>query len=180
MRTVLSVVLFALAAVTAPAGAVTELARAPKTPAPPAGYALQPVGQGTLTWFGLHIYDAALWAPNEAVDFERPFALVLRYARSLDGASVAARSIEEIERLGAGSAAQRVAWGALLRSTVPDVEAGDQIAAVHRPGWGARFYLNGRLLAEIADPAFSRAFFSIWLDPRTRVPELRAALIGAH
>ncbi len=61
---------------------------------------------------------------------------------------------------------------------LPDVETGDQIAGVHRPGAGARFYLNGRRLGEIDSAAFSRAFFSILLDPRTREPELRAALIG--
>ncbi len=177
MRTLPLVVLAAWMTLTAPAGAVSE---PEKLPAPPARYALQPVGQGSLTWFGLRVYDAALWAPNGALDFSRPFALVVRYARALDGESIAERSIEEIERLGAGSPAQRRAWAALLRSAIPDVEAGDQITGVHRPGKGARFYLNGRLLGELDDPAFSRAFFSIWLDPRTSAPELRAALIGAR
>jgi hypothetical protein len=180
MRNVLRLVLLALAATAWPAAATSARAAGPAPMAPPAQYALQPVGQGTLTWLGLRIYDAALWAPNGDVDFERPFALVLRYARALDGASIAERSIEEIERLGAGSAAQRAAWAARLRAIVPDVAAGDRVTGVHRPGQGARFYLNGRLLDEVADPAFSRAFFSIWLDPRTRVPELRAALIGAR
>jgi hypothetical protein len=46
------------------------------------------------------------------------------------------------------------------------------------PGFGARFWRNGAPLGEVADPAFSRAFFSIWLDPRTSAPELRAALLG--
>jgi len=34
------------------------------------------------------------------------------------------------------------------------------------------------LIGEIPDAAFSRAFFSIWLDPRTAEPGLRAALLG--
>ena len=114
------------------------------------------------------------------LDFSRPFALVVRYARALDGEAIAARSIEEIERLGAGTPVQRSGWAARLRAAIPDVEAGDQIAGVYRPGRGARFYRNGRLLGEIDDPAFAHAFFSIWLDPRTSVPELRAALIGAR
>lgn len=173
-------VLLALALLAAPARAVTERAGAGAPPAPPARYALQPVGQGTLTWLGLRVYDAALWTPDGTLELSRPFALVVRYARALDGASIAERSIDEMERLGAGSPAQRRAWAERLRSAIPDVAAGDQIAGVHRPGKGARFYLNGRLLAEIDDAAFSRAFFSIWLDPRTRVPELRAALIGAR
>lgn len=100
--------------------------------------------------------------------------------RALDGEAIAERSIEEIERLGAGSAAQRTAWAKLLRSAIPDVAEGDQITGVYRPGQGARFYLNERLLGEVDDPVFSRAFFAIWLDPRTSSPELRAALIGAR
>lgn len=180
MRTLLPLVLVALAGFSAPAAAVSERDARRAPPAPPARYALQPVGQGSLTWFGLRVYDAALWAPDGTLDFSRPFALVVRYARALDGESIAARSIEEIERLGAGSPAQRRAWAARLRSAIPDVEAGDQITGVHRPGQGTRFYLNDRLLGEIDDAAFSRAFFSIWLDPRTSAPELRAALIGAR
>ncbi len=177
MRTLPLIAIAVWMTLIAPAGAASE---SEKLPAPPARYALQPVGQGTLTWFGLRVYDAALWAPDGTLDFSRPFALVVRYARALDGKSIAERSIEEIERLGAGSPAQRRAWAALLRSAIPDVEAGDQITGVHRPGEGSRFYLNGRLLGEIDDAAFSRAFFSIWLDPRTSAPELRAALIGAR
>lgn len=177
MRTLPLLILAALMTLTAPAGAASE---SEKAPAPPTRYALQPVGQGTLTWLGLRVYDAALWASDGALDFSRPFALVVRYARALDGESIAEHSIEEIERLGAGSAEQRRAWAVRLRAAIPDVEAGDQITGVHRPGKGARFYLNGRLLGELDDPAFSRAFFSIWLDPRTSVPELRAALIGAR
>jgi hypothetical protein len=173
MRSLLPLVLLALAVSTGSAGALTELA-------PPERYALQPVGQGTFRWLGLRVYDAALWAPDGRLDFARPFALVLRYARAIDGETIAERSIEEIERLGAGSPVQRASWAQRLRAAMPDVAVGDQITGVHRPGKGARFYLNGRPLGEIDDPAFSRAFFAIWLDPRTRAPALRAALIGAR
>ena len=71
MRTLLRIVLIALAAAIGSAGAVTELA-------PPQRYALQPVGQGTFSWLGLHIYDAALWAPDGRLALSRPFALVVR------------------------------------------------------------------------------------------------------
>jgi len=42
------------------------------------------------------------------------------------------------------------------------------------------FFLNGKLLGETADTAFSEAFFRIWLDPKARKPELRAALLGLY
>jgi hypothetical protein len=34
------------------------------------------------------------------------------------------------------------------------------------------------LLGTIDDPVFARAFFAIWLDPRTREPQLRNRLLG--
>ena len=33
-------------------------------------------------------------------------------------------------------------------------------------------------LGEVTDAAFTRAFFALWLDPRTRAPALRDALLG--
>jgi len=41
----------------------------------------------------------------------------------------------------------------------------------------ARFYLDGRLLGEVADAAFARAFFGIWLDPASTDKDLHDALL---
>jgi hypothetical protein len=136
------------------------------------------LGEGTMRWFGLKIYEARLWTPGGAPDFARPLRLELRYARALRGAAIAERSDEEIARLGLGTPAERAVWLAAMRRLFPDVAPGDTLAGEHVPGFGARFQRNGAPLGEVADPAFSRAFFSIWLDPRTSAPELRAALLG--
>ncbi|MNC84230.1 hypothetical protein D3C75_1386630 [compost metagenome] len=50
---------------------------------------------------------------------------------------------------------------------------------MHLPGVGVRFYAGTQLQHEVRDHDFARAFFAIWLDPRTRNPELRAQLLGA-
>jgi len=136
------------------------------------------LGEGTLRWFGLKVYDARLWTAGGAVDFDRPLRLELRYARALRGPAIAARPEEEIARLGFGSPEQRASWLAAMQRLFPDVMAGDTLAGEHLPGRGARFLRNGQPLGEIADSEFSRAFFSIWLDPRTSAPDLRAALLG--
>jgi hypothetical protein len=145
---------------------------------PPAPQDMQRVGAGTLRWFGLRVYDAELRAGVRPVGYAHPFALTLRYARTLEGSAIAERSLEEIEALGFGSPGERAAWGAAMRALFPDVAEGDTLTGLHLPGRGARFFHNGRLLGEIDDSHFSRAFFSIWLDPRTRAPSLRAALLG--
>ena len=65
-----------------------------------------------------------------------------------------------------------------MRSIFPDVKKGEQLTGVNLPGVGVDFYYNDRFGGRVADPEFAVAFFSIWLDPRTREPGLREALIG--
>jgi hypothetical protein len=141
----------------------------------------RPAGRGRLTWFGLHVYDARLFVPRgfDAADpAAQPFALELTYARNLDGRAIAARSHDEIARLGFGSAAQRERWLEQMTALFPDVRAGQRLAGIYRPGGATRFYVDGRALGEIDDPDFGRAFFAIWLDPRTSAPQLRASLLS--
>ena len=139
---------------------------------------LRQIGTGTLRWFGLKIYDAALWARGAPPRFAQPFALSLRYARSLKGATIAQRSVEEIEGLSIGTPDQHRAWGQAMANLFPDVVEGSTLTGLHVPSMGARFFHDGKPLGAIADPEFSRAFFSIWLDPATSAPELRTALLG--
>jgi Chalcone isomerase-like len=139
-------------------------------------------GQGRMTFLGLHVYDIRLWVGEsfDAAAFERhPLALEIEYARAFAGHRIAERSLAEMQRVAGVSPAQREAWLAAMKQAFPDVEAGDRLAGVHRPGGGARFIHNGSRAAEITDPAFARAFFAIWLSPRTSEPRLRAALLGS-
>ena len=142
---------------------------------------LQAAGSGRLTWFGLHVYDARLFVPAGGLDArrypEQPFALELTYARRLSGRAIAERSDAEMARLGAGTEAQRARWLQAMTALFPDVHAGQRLAGVNVPGRGAEFYLDGRLLGRIDDPAFGAAFFAIWLDARTTAPDLRARLL---
>jgi hypothetical protein len=139
-------------------------------------------GAGRLTWFGLHVYDARLFVPREfnpADPAAQPFALELTYARALDGRAIAERSRDEIARLKLGTEAQRQRWLAAMAELFPNVHAGQRLVGIYRPGAGTRFYFEGRFLGEIADPDFGRAFFAIWLDPRTSAPQLRSSLLSA-
>jgi hypothetical protein len=142
----------------------------------------RPSGSGRLTWFGLHVYDARMFVPrnfNPANPSAQPFALEITYARSLEGRAIAERSRDEIARLGLGSDAQRQRWLADMVALFPDVKSGQQLVGIYRPGSSTRFYVDGGFLGEVADPEFGRAFFAIWLDPRTSAPQLRASLLSA-
>ncbi|MEO8038607.1 MAG: chalcone isomerase family protein [Betaproteobacteria bacterium] len=144
----------------------------------PENTTLRVLGQGKMRWFGLHLYDASLWVSGPDLRWDRPFALELRYARALSGDRLAEVSIEEMQRLGHIDPDQSALWRDRLRRAFPDVQNGSHITGVYRPGAGVQFYHDGRATALIDDPGFARAFFSIWLDPATRVPKLRAALLG--
>ena len=104
-------------------------------PLPPAVAALapslQPQGGGVLKFLGLSIYDGWYWSRERGWSLEQPFALDLHYHRSLAGAKIAERSLEEIARLRIGSKAQRARWGEQMRAIFPDVQKGDRITGVH-------------------------------------------------
>ena len=135
-------------------------------------------GSGQFSWFGLKIYKAELYRGPAGYRPDAPFALDLRYDRALKGAKIAEASAEQMEKIGAGSKAQRQQWLDRMRALFPDVKEGQHITGVNAPGVGARFLLDGAPLGTIDDPSFARAFFAIWLDPATTAPALRRSLLG--
>lgn len=155
--------------------------QAAAVPAPPHIEAAVPharlAGSGVFTFFTMKIYSAELWVGDAGYSPAAPFALDLRYARRLDGKKIAEASAEQMEKIGAGSAAQRREWLRAMTAIFPDVAEGDRLTGVFVPAEGVRFYRNGRPLAAIADPEFARAFSGIWLDPATTAPALRQALL---
>jgi hypothetical protein len=139
------------------------------------------VGQGRLTFWGLQVYDARLWAnPGFTADgfATQPLALELSYLRGFDNQAVAERSISEMRRSAPISDEQAEKWKAAMTSVLPDVKKGDRVMGIHRPGVGASFWVNGKAAGEVRDAAFAKLFFGIWLAPATSEPALRSALLA--
>lgn len=67
--------------------------------------------------------------------------------------------MDEIERFAPAPlpAATLDAWRRDIARAFTDVSRGDVLCGVYLPEHGARFYTNGRLTAEVTDPAFARA-----------------------
>ncbi|MEQ1806694.1 MAG: chalcone isomerase family protein [Burkholderiaceae bacterium] len=176
----------ALATLAAPGLAADPAAAAADSLAPPGEVADTVAsprlhGRGRLRFFGVRVYDARLWvgAGFNAQRFEdHMFALELEYARTLEGAAIAQRSIAEMRRAGSVTDTQALAWQAALANAFPNVVAADRLTGVHMPGAATRFFHNGKPTATVPDPTFGRAFFGIWLAPTTSEPELRRLLIG--
>ncbi len=139
----------------------------------------QPLGSGALRWFGLRIYEAALWAPDaQAWRDGGAFALAIAYERTIPSARLVKATEDEMRRLGVADEARIVSWRPALEQAFPDVSAGDVIVGIHLPGQGVHFHYGDRPSGVVTDPDFAAAFFAIWLDERTREPGLRARLIG--
>ena len=140
----------------------------------------QRLGGGDFTWFGLRLYTARLWTVGLVHDWNQPFALELLYHRFMSRETLVQASLEEMRRLGSGSVLPQdiTTWTEAMEAAFVDVRPGMRITGLYLPGEGCRFYVDGKLSREIADPVFARAFFSIWLDPQARDPQLRQRLLG--
>ncbi len=130
-------------------------------------------GQGEFRRFGLLVYAATLWAGDDPL--RPPLVLRLDYKRAIAGKAIAEASVKEMRRFMADETVLK-RWGEAMARLFPDVKPGDHILGVYRPE-GAVFLFNGQPLGEIAEAAFARQFFAIWLDARTSAPELREALL---
>ena len=135
-------------------------------------------GGGAFRYFGLLVYDAKLWTAGPRFDAEATYALGIRYARNIKGLKLAEESVKQWRGMRYGFEDRYEAWEAEMRRIFPDVKPDDELVGVHLPGKGAQFYFNGKPAGAVADGAFARAFFAIWLDERTTEPGLRRALIA--
>ena len=163
-----------------PAAASVSLADAPSELSA-YGAAWRAKGAGALKFFGFKAYDITLWLPATAAgnfSFNRPFALDITYNTNVKASDINNTSLIEMSRISAASPEQVNDWSAFMKTLFVDVKTGDRLIGVHLPAAGARFFLNGKLLGETSDVAFSEAFFKMWLDPKARKPDLRAALLG--
>ncbi|MGL4575743.1 MAG: chalcone isomerase family protein [Burkholderiaceae bacterium] len=142
----------------------------------------QKAGHARLTYLGFKVYDADLWVDADftpASFSNEPMLLNLTYLRRLKGADIAKRSKDEMAKLGRGTPEQRAQWYEEMKKVFPDVKAGDALGGLHQPGKGVKFFRNGKVLAEVDDPQFAEAFFAIWLDTKTSIPDFRKKLLGS-
>ncbi len=135
-------------------------------------------GEAVMRFFGLKVYDIRLWTNAKAPSETDLFALELVYDLGLKGSEIAKRSIDEKRKLGYNDEAKLAKWLAAMINVFPDVKKNDSLIGVSVPGKGARFYSQDKFIAEIADPEFAKAFFDIWLSPKSSEPKLRSRLLN--
>lgn len=142
---------------------------------------MQKIGEGAYRWWGLHVYDAQLWAASNKGEFDyraTPNWLELRYARDFDGSDIAEKSREEIEEQGQVDPSLLDEWEKKLAALFPNVKEGDTLSALYIPGQPAQFFHNNKPIGTLKDVALAKAFMGIWLDEKSSAPDLRRELIG--
>ena len=139
---------------------------------------VQPLPQKRLSIWGFDIYDARLWVrPGFSMSSysAHAFVLELSYLRSLEGAAISKRSIDEMRKVGAFSRDQENNWLKAMLDIFPNVQKGDRLQAVYAPNAGIEFLLNDKVIGRIQDPLFAQLFFGIWFHESTTAPALRQA-----
>lgn len=146
-------------------------------------------GSGLLRWSLLRIYEARLYlnvrTRQTALDdmgafaAASPFVLDITYLRNLSARDIILATHQEIVRLRPAIDLVKVdEWCVELEAILPDVLRQDRLSGHFVPNESVTFYWNGELVGRIASGPFCEAFAAIWLDPATRQPALRAALLG--
>ncbi len=176
--------LMAVAIAAACAAAPARVAAPERAPPLPAGVValapdLKAQGGGELTYFGISVYDGWYWSPVRGWPHggrlcARPH-LPPRSRRREDRASAASTKSRSSAT---GTDAERTRWGELMARLFPDVRRGDRLTGVYTGAGAVRYFHNGKSIGEIAEPGFARAFFGIWLDPKTSRADFRQKLLG--
>ncbi len=135
-------------------------------------------GEGVFSWSVFRFYSARLLTHSGTFDPTKPFLLDLQYLRALTGSQIVSTSLEEIARLFDVSEQQRAGWSCALLDMIPNVVLGDRLLGWFVPEHEVQFFSATQTLGRIQDPDFVRMFSAIWLDDRTRSPQLRLALLG--
>lgn len=141
----------------------------------------QPSPPQRLKIWGFEIYDALLWSrPGFSVQqyTAQGFGLELVYLRKFDGKDIAARSIEEMKKIGTFSPDQERTWLKAMIDIFPNVQKGDSLLGIYKPNEGAEFWSNQKRLGVVSDPQFAKLFFGIWLHEATPAPAIRQAWLN--
>lgn len=143
-------------------------------------------GRGLFKWSVFRVYEASLLVQKPlsaaaiATDFSAlaPFALDLNYLRRVSALQIAQTAVGEMMRLFDVDPVRASEWGEQLSGVLPDVELGDRLIGLFEPNRSVTFFSGDTYLGGVIEPSFVPAFAAVWLDPETKAPALRAALLN--
>ena len=138
----------------------------------------QLVGEARFRLFIFDIYHAALFAPGGRYDGAPPFALRLSYMRDVSKQTIVNTSVDEMRRQGSSGESRLADWAHWMGQYFPDMKNGDEAIMVALSNGGMELYHNQVKLGQTDEPAFTDAFFAIWLSDNALKPDLSRQLRG--
>jgi len=138
----------------------------------------QVVGKGRMKVMLWNVFDATLYAEQGQYEANKPFALSLAYLRKLKGKKIVEKTLSEIRNQSPLDDDTGKRWSAALAEIIPNVDDKTIITGVRDAKANTLFYQNGEFIGRIDEPAFTDAFFSIWLGNKSSNPELTRKLLG--
>ena len=138
----------------------------------------QLVGEARFRLFIFDVYDVALLSPDGGYDGTPPYALKLSYLRDVERQAIVESSLDEMRRQGIADEARLAKWADWMEAHFPDMQEGDEAIMVALADGGMMLLHNGTELGQSDDPAFTTAFFGIWLSDDALQPKLSRTLRG--
>lgn len=142
--------------------------------------AMNKVGSATFKFLFWPIYDAELYAEQDAFDFSSlpVFILQLNYQRNFLSEQLVNETKNQLREMDPLQVEAFQPWLDQLGEILPDVKKGDSLSLyVNREKYSS-FYLNGNFQGIIEDENFSRRFAAIWLDREDRYADFTRELTG--
>ena len=136
------------------------------------------VGEARFRLFFFDIYHAALFSPDGRYDGAAPYALRLSYLRDVSSQAIVHASLDEMRRQGSDSETKLAEWADWMKHHFPDMQNGDEAMMFALKNGGMELYHNQVKLGQSDDPAFTDAFFAIWLSDNALKPNLSRQLRG--
>lgn len=162
--------------------ALTALLLYPVTPA--AGSSVdglsqpQKLGEATMRWLGLPIYNAALYTQgSNQFSWTQPIALELEYLRSFPASQLTKSTLDELERI-EGPRSDHSALIGKLGRCFRDVSKGDRLMAYSSTASKVSFSFNGGAACTVSHSGVRERFLGIWLSDSSRSAKLTRRLKG--
>ena len=125
------------------------------------------------TWYWFDVYEVKLWtSDNEFPNYEKPLIMTYDYRRDIKAQDLIKTSEEEWAKLKLCGVTQSKLWADQLSKIWPDIKSGDSLTAWF-DGEATHFYQKNKFLGSMPGKSFSKAFFQIWLHPKSQTAELR-------
>jgi hypothetical protein len=129
---------------------------------------IRPLGRGRETVWGIHVYDATLWAVGSRYTPVEPHALDIEPGKKVSADTLVTTAMDEMRRLKLGDATQLASWRVEMRQLMPNVNSGDQIVIFCPTDAKTLMYYNGRIQGQVDDATLCPAIMNIWLHPASK------------